>query len=81
MDTKQLLKWVDQPETHQKIVGEYDGSYALGVTSDPPAFLLRVEPKDISLFPRNVNLHGVDVPVVVHGGFERPMPLRTKRRI
>ena len=76
MDVKQLLHWVDQPETHQKIVGEYEGSYALGVTSDPPAFLLRVEPKDVGQFPKSVTLHGTDVPVIVHGGFVQPKPLK-----
>jgi hypothetical protein len=75
MNAQQLLGWVDLPETHQKIVGEYEGSYALGVTSDPPAFLLRVEPKDVGQFPRTVTIHGVDVPVVVHGGFGQPKPL------
>jgi len=48
MNTKQLSSWVDESETHQKIVGDYDGSYALGVTDDPPAFLLRVEPTDVA---------------------------------
>src|SRR5436309_1367966 len=47
MNTKQLSSWVDESETHRKIVGDYDGSYALGVTDDPPAFLLRVEPADV----------------------------------
>ncbi|SIO04950.1 hypothetical protein SAMN05444166_2200 [Singulisphaera sp. GP187] len=76
MDTQQLLRWVDQPETHQKVVGEYEGSYALGVTSDPPAFLLRVEPKDIGRFPKSVTLDGVNVPVIVHGGFVQPRHLK-----
>lgn len=75
MDTQQLLRWVDQPETHQKIVGDYEGSYALGVTPNPPAFVLRVEPKDISQFPTSVTLHGTNVPVIVRGGFEQPKPL------
>jgi hypothetical protein len=76
MDMQQLLRLVDQPETHQKIVGEYEGSYALGVTNDPPAFLLRVEPKDIGQFPKSVMLNGVKVPVIVHGNFVQPKPLK-----
>lgn len=75
MDAKQLMNWVDQPETHQKIVGDYDGSYALGVTDNPAAFLLRVEPADVRSFPSEVNIHGVQVPVVVRGNFGPPVPL------
>jgi hypothetical protein len=75
MNVKQLMSWVDQPETHQKIVGDYLGSYALGVTDNPPAFLLRVEPADVSSFPTSVNIHGVEVPVVVRGNFVAPVPV------
>ena len=75
MDERELLRLVDQPETHQKVVGEYEGSYALGVTSNPPALLLRVQPDDVGRFPKSVTLDGVKVPVVVHGGFGQPRPL------
>ncbi len=75
MNAKQLMTWVDQPETHQKIVGDYLGSYALGVTENPPAFLLRVESADVSGFPTRVNIHGVEVPVVVRGNFVPPVPV------
>ena len=50
-------------ETHAKIVGDYEGTYALGVKDDPPAFLLRVEQGDVSSFPTRVTIHGVEVPV------------------
>ncbi len=76
MNVKQLMHWVDQPETHQIIVGEYSGSYALGVTDNPPAFVLRVEPADVSSFPTVVNIHGVEVPVVVRGNFAPPVPVK-----
>jgi len=79
MDPKQLMNWVDESETHKKIVGDYDGSYALGVTDNPPAFLLRVEAADVSRFPTKVTLHGTDVPVVVQGNFVRPTPLARRR--
>jgi hypothetical protein len=79
MDPRQLANWVEEPETHQKIVGDYDGAYALGVTDNPPAFLLRVEPGDVSHFPTKVNIHGVEVPVVVRGSFLPPKPLRGRR--
>ena len=79
MNTKQLSSWVDESETHQKIVGDYDGSYALGVTDDPPAFLLRVEPTDVASFPRKVIVHGVEVPVIVQGNFKPPRRTTTRR--
>lgn len=79
MSPKQLLDWVDQPETHRKIVGDYEGSYALGVSDDPLAFVLRVEPIDVACFPRKVTIHGTNVPVIVLGGFQPPQPLARRR--
>ncbi len=79
MDTKQLMSWAEEPATHQKIVGDYDGAYALGVTDNPPAFLLRVEPKEVGNFPTKVMIHGVEVPVVVHGSFAPAVPLDGRR--
>jgi len=81
MKTEQLIRWVDQPETHQKIVGDYEGGYALGVTDNPPAFLLRVTPADVSDFPSKVNIHGVEVPVIVQGNFVPPVPINHRRPI
>jgi hypothetical protein len=79
MDAKQLSKWVDRPEIHLKIVGDYEGCYALGVTDNPPAFLLRVEPADVSSFPTKVHIDGVEVPVVVQGNFVPPEPVGRRR--
>jgi hypothetical protein len=79
MDAKQLMSWTEEPETHQKIVGDYDGAYSLGVSDNPPAFLLRVESDEVSGFPTKVNVHGVEVPVVVRGNFVPPVPLGRRR--
>lgn len=76
MTAAQLARLASEPRTHELIVGDYAGSYALGVTDDPPAFLLRVEPQDVGQFPRAVTLDGTEVPVVVEGGFRRPRPQR-----
>jgi len=75
VEASKLMDWVNEAQTHRRIVGDYEGSYSLGVSDDPPAFLLRVEPEDVSQFPDRVTIHGVDVPVVVHGGFSPPKPL------
>lgn len=79
MTARQLHTWVEQPETHRLILGDYEGSYALGVRDDPTAFLLRVEPADVASFPRRVTLHGVEVPVIVEGNFQPPRPLAARR--
>ena len=78
MDAKQLLRWVEQPEIHRKIVGDYAGSYAVGVTDNPPAFVLRVEPADVGSFPGKVIIDGVAVPVIVHGNYQPPRPLTAR---
>lgn len=80
MDTKQLRHWVNLPQTHQKIVGGYEGCYALGVTDDPPSFVLRVEPDDVAIFPDKITIHGVEIPVIVRGGFEPPKPQAARIR-
>ena len=74
MTTQQLAQMTADPEINRLIVGDYDGAYALGVTDHPPAFLLRVEPRDVSRFPRKVRVRGVEVPVIVEGGFRPPQP-------
>ena len=79
MGAKKLMSWVEEAETHQKIVGDYDGPYSLGVSDAPPAFLLRVTSDDVSGFPTKVSVHGVEVPVIVRGHFVPPVPLRERR--
>jgi hypothetical protein len=78
MNLNQLAQLTEDPETHRLIVGDYDGSYALGVTDNPPALLLRVEPRDVDRFPHKVKVRGAEVPVVVEGGF-RPLRPQDKR--
>jgi hypothetical protein len=80
MDSTQLMTWINEPETHRKNVGDYAGSYALDMTDNPAAFLLRVEPADVSRFPTRVHLHGVEVSVIVRGDFGPPVPVRRAQR-
>jgi len=75
MTAMQLRDLTDLPETHQSIVGNYDGSYTLGVVDDSPGFLLRVASKDISTFPRKVSVRGLEVPVTVVGNTPGPVKL------
>jgi hypothetical protein len=75
MTVTQLRDLTDLPETHQSLVGDYDGSYTLGVVDDPPGFLLRVASKDISSFPRKISVRGLEVPVTVVGDTPGPVKL------
>jgi hypothetical protein len=77
MNSQQLQVWIDEPETHQKLVGEYDGAYSVSVNDNPPSFLLRVEPQDTSAFPSAIEIHGQRVPVEVKGSFRKPVKLRS----
>ena len=71
-----LRQLVTEPETHQKIVGGFDGDYSLGVVNeDPPTLLLRVEGSDLQRFPTRVSLRGQDVDVRVEGSYRRPSRL------
>jgi hypothetical protein len=78
MSAQDLLRWVERPEVHRQIVGDYEGGYALGVTDNPPAFVLRVGAEDVGSFPNHVTVQGVEVPVVVQGNFKPPRPLTSR---
>ena len=79
MNTNELADLLDQPETHQKILGGYQGPYALGVTKVPGhgdayGFVLRLagDPPDRQL--RTVNIGGHQIPLMIQGGFAAPTP-------
>lgn len=77
MKIEELVRWVAEPETHRKILGDYSGTYALGVTNSPPSFHLQVESNEIERFPDRIRIGGETVPVVVEGGLKRPQPLKS----
>ena len=77
MNESSLAEALQRPELHRALLGNYDGAYALGITSSPEtndriALLLRIEgtvPKEI---PTHVTVDGEQVPVIVQGGFKTP---------
>jgi len=77
MNESSLAEAIQRPEVHRTLLGDYDGAYALGITSSPEdkdhiALLLRIEgtvPKEI---PTHIAVDGEQVPVVVQGGFTAP---------
>lgn len=71
MDPHLLAPLLELPETHQKILGDYDGAYSLGI-GENGSFVLDVEGQDVQRFPRAVTIGFETIPVVVHGGFVAP---------
>jgi hypothetical protein len=71
----ELGQLTDAPETHRLIVGNYAGNYTLGVTDNPPGFVLRVQSRDTDRFPKSVSLKGQVIPVTVAGGFDPVVPI------
>lgn len=79
MQQDRLAELVEDPALHRRLLGEYEGSYALGVTLNPEnrselALRLRIEGDDPSAIPREVELDGERVPVLVQTGFRPPVP-------
>ncbi|HJW92564.1 MAG TPA: hypothetical protein VJ901_03000 [Thermoanaerobaculia bacterium] len=77
MNESSLAEAIQRPEIHRTLLGNYDGAYALGITTAPEhkdrvALLLRIEgtvPKEI---PTHIAVDGEQIPVVVQGGFKAP---------
>ncbi|MET0754021.1 MAG: hypothetical protein ABWZ66_11630 [Pyrinomonadaceae bacterium] len=80
MKVERLSKFVEKPEIHRKVLGEYRGGYALGVTEAPgnrkAALSLSVEGDDIAKFPREVEIDGESVPVIIQRNWTVPRPLK-----
>jgi hypothetical protein len=80
MKESNLAEAIQRPEVHRRLLGNYRGAYALGITSAPgdeqkAALLLRMEgevPEDV---PSTLAVDGEEIPVVVEGGFTAPRPL------
>jgi hypothetical protein len=80
MRADELAACLSRPEIHRRIVGDYKGAYALGVTSSPdhkdkPALLLRVEGEAPPDVPQTVTIKGEPVQVIVKSGFAKPKAL------
>ena len=75
---EKLAELAARPEVHRRLLGDYRGPYSLGVTRVPledgePALLLRVASEDLAQqIPRELDIDGDTVPVVVDGKFRAP---------
>jgi hypothetical protein len=81
MDPNRLARLIEKPEVQQRILGDYDGGYSLGLTTNPKnkeetAIRVRVEGEDVNDIPRQVVLDGEAIPVIVTGSFKVPVPLK-----
>ena len=78
MKVERLAKLVERPELHRRVLGDYKGAYALGVTQlpheDHAALSLSVESGQAKDFPHEVELDGERVPVVVQTKWIAPRP-------
>ena len=78
MDVDRLAKFVEKPEVHRRVLGKYQGAYALGVTQLPnqkkAALSLSVEDQDADAFPREIELDGEKIPVIVQAQWSAPRP-------
>lgn len=77
LSSDHLAALVERPEVQRRILGEYRGSYSLGLTLDPAdrtriAIRVRLEHGDPSRIPTHVMLEGERVPVIVSTGFRAP---------
>lgn len=73
----ELESLLDQPETYQALLGEYDGPVSLGITVDEltgePCLLLRIADVD-AVRRRELEVDGQMVRVLVRSGFRTPKP-------
>jgi hypothetical protein len=78
MNVDRLAEFVAKPEVHRRVLGKYQGAYALGVTELPnqkkAALSLSVEGEDKDAFPHEIELDGEKVPVIVQSKWSAPRP-------
>ncbi len=82
MTVDQLSTLVSRPDVHRQVLAGYSGPYALGVTrlnNDDRlgALRLRVENGHPAAFPKEIELEGEKVPVLVDSNWSAPKPLTT----
>ena len=80
MNESSLAEAIQKPEVHRRLLGDYKGAYALGVTSasdddDSLALLLRIEGAVPDEIPKQIAVDGEQIPVLVVGGFKAPKRL------
>ncbi len=79
MNQDRLADLIERPEVQQRILNDYEGGYALGITLNPQdrsemAIRVRVEGKDANI-PSHITLDGETIPIIVNSDFKVPEPL------
>ena len=78
MDVERLARHVEKPSLHRRLLGDYDGPYALGVTRQDDgsaALSLSVASRSTKGFPKDVEIEGERIRVLVHPNWKAPTPL------
>jgi hypothetical protein len=83
MTQERLATLIENPEVQYRVVGDYDGGYSLGVTSDPQkpdeaAIRVRVEGEATEI-PSSISIGAETIRVIAQPHFVRPRPLATRR--
>ena len=86
MNVARLTALVSRRDVHRQVLRNYVGPYALGVTrlnnDDRSAALrLRVENGRPEDFPREIEIDGEQVPVLVDVNWAVPKPLKAKTSV
>jgi hypothetical protein len=78
MDQKRLAQLIELPDVQRKILGGYRGAYSLGLTLHPRdrrrlVISVRIAGSDDHRIPRQVELDGARIPVLVRANFTPPV--------
>jgi hypothetical protein len=82
MTAERLASLLTRPDVHKLVLGDYQGPYALGVTSWPGregegALRLRVQGEPAEK-RRTIFLEGEVVLLLIEGNFSQPKPLNCR---
>ena len=80
MDQKMLANLIEQPEVQRMILGDYRGSYSIGITLNPEnrrelAIRVRIEGEAATSIPHHITLSGTRIPIIVSTSFIPPVAL------
>lgn len=75
-----LATLIERPEVQRRILGDYSGSFSLGLTLNPSdrsevVIRIRIEDDDPGKIPSHILLDGERVPVIVNTNFRAPTRL------
>jgi len=77
VNIEQLSQFVQQPETHRRLLDGYSGAYSLGIGRQAGEFVLVLQLQGDAHpnLPSRVSVGGESVPLLVQNGFTAPSAL------